>query len=157
MKIDTFFSIIRIKNWMKNNSLNIIPVLQSWPCFALSKYSWHSNFQKSELKHHKQGWDWGRNDRIQLLYRVALVLKYLSSIRPRVPRCEKECQKCVIYRSIYLLGNMGLALFAHMMTSSNGTFSALLAICAGKSPDRWIPRTKASDAELWCFLWSASE
>ena len=23
--------------------------------------------------------------------------------------------------------------------------------------DRWIPRTKASDAELWCFLWSASE
>ena len=19
---------------------------------------------------------------------------------------------------------------------------------------RWIPRTKASDAELWCFLWS---
>ena len=23
--------------------------------------------------------------------------------------------------------------------------------------DGWIPRTKASDAELWCFLWSASE
>ena len=22
---------------------------------------------------------------------------------------------------------------------------------------RWIPRTKASDAELWCFLWSALE
>ena len=22
---------------------------------------------------------------------------------------------------------------------------------------RWIPRTKASDAELWYFLWSASE
>ena len=22
---------------------------------------------------------------------------------------------------------------------------------------RWIPRTKASDAEFWCFLWSASE
>ena len=22
---------------------------------------------------------------------------------------------------------------------------------------RWLPRTKASDAELWCFLWSASE
>ena len=22
---------------------------------------------------------------------------------------------------------------------------------------RWIPHTKASDAELWCFLWSASE
>ena len=23
------------------------------------------------------------------------------------------------------------------------------------SSHRWIPRTKASDAELWCFLWSA--
>ena len=32
------------------------------------------------------------------------------------------------------------------------TFSALLAICVGNS--RWIPHTKASDAELWCFLWS---
>ena len=32
------------------------------------------------------------------------------------------------------------------------TFSALLAFCAG-----WIPRTKASDAELLCFSWSAPE
>ena len=31
------------------------------------------------------------------------------------------------------------------------TFSALLALCAGNSP-RWNPLTKASDAELWCFL-----
>ena len=23
--------------------------------------------------------------------------------------------------------------------------------------DRWIPLTKASDAEFWCFLWSAPE
>ena len=33
-------------------------------------------------------------------------------------------------------------------------FSALLALCAGIH--RWIPLTKASDAERWCFLWSAS-
>ena len=31
------------------------------------------------------------------------------------------------------------------------TFSALLALCAGNSPVT-IPHTKASDAELWCFL-----
>ena len=30
------------------------------------------------------------------------------------------------------------------------TFSALLALCV-----RVVPLTKASDAELWCFLWSA--
>ena len=44
------------------------------------------------------------------------------------------------------------------MTSSNEKFSALLALCEGESTGhRWIPLTKASDAELWCFLWSAPE
>ena len=33
-------------------------------------------------------------------------------------------------------------------------FSVLLAICAGH---QWTPHTKASDAKLWCFLWSAPE
>ena len=32
-------------------------------------------------------------------------------------------------------------------------FSALLALCEENSPT--IPLTKASEAELWCFLWSA--
>ena len=40
-----------------------------------------------------------------------------------------------------------------MMTSSK-TFSALLAFCSWNSP---VTLTKASDAELWCFLWSAPE
>ena len=36
------------------------------------------------------------------------------------------------------------------------TFSALLALCAGNSlvPGAALDFTKASDAELWCFLWS---
>ena len=38
------------------------------------------------------------------------------------------------------------------------TFSALLAFCAGSSPVTVeSPLTKASSAELWCFLWSAPE
>ena len=38
------------------------------------------------------------------------------------------------------------------------TFSALLTLCVGNSPGhRWIPLAKASDAELWCFLWSAPD
>ena len=40
------------------------------------------------------------------------------------------------------------------MTSSNRNISPLLALC-GEST--WIPLTKASDTELWCFLRSASE
>ena len=32
-----------------------------------------------------------------------------------------------------------------------------LVLCLPWSRHRWIPRTKASDVELWCFLWHASE
>ena len=42
-----------------------------------------------------------------------------------------------------------------MMTSSNGNiFRVTCHFCGGFSGLRWIPRTKASDAELCCFLWS---
>ena len=45
-----------------------------------------------------------------------------------------------------------------MMTSSNGNiFRVTCHLCGEFTGHRWIPRTKASDAELWCFLWSASE
>ena len=42
-----------------------------------------------------------------------------------------------------------------MMPSSKGNISTLLGHCEGNH--RWIPLTKASDAGLWCFLWSALE
>ena len=45
---------------------------------------------------------------------------------------------------------------AFMMTSSNGNiFRVTGPLCGEFTGHRWIPRTKASDAELWCFLWSA--
>ena len=34
-------------------------------------------------------------------------------------------------------------------------FHAIVSLCAKFTGHRWISRTKASDAELWCFLWSA--
>ena len=46
--------------------------------------------------------------------------------------------------------NPSISWWRHQME----TFSASLVLC---DRSRWIPRTKASDAELWCFLWSASE
>ena len=43
-----------------------------------------------------------------------------------------------------------------MMTSSNGNIFRVTGLLCGEfTGHRWIPRTKASDAELWCFLWSA--
>ena len=43
-----------------------------------------------------------------------------------------------------------------MRTSSNGNiFRVTGPLCREFTGHRWIPLTKASDAELWCFLWSA--
>ena len=45
-----------------------------------------------------------------------------------------------------------------MMTSSNGNiFRVTGHLCGEFTGPRWIPHTKASDAELWCLLWSAPE
>ena len=45
-----------------------------------------------------------------------------------------------------------------MMTSSNGNiFRVTGHLCGEFTGPRWFPHTKASDAGLWCFLWSASE
>ena len=42
-----------------------------------------------------------------------------------------------------------------MMTSSNGNIFRVTGLLCGEfTGRRWIPRTKASDAELWWFLWS---
>ena len=51
--------------------------------------------------------------------------------------------------------NVNESLFL-MMTSSNGNiFRVTGYLCGEFTGPRWIPRTKASDAELWCFLRSA--
>ena len=57
---------------------------------------------------------------------------------------------------------MGISLVTwwchHMMTSSNGSiFRVTGHLCGEFTGPRWIPHTKASDAELWCLLWSAPE
>ena len=50
-----------------------------------------------------------------------------------------------------LLGNSGLT----MMTSSKGNNLRVTGHLWGEfTGHRWIPLTKASDAELWCFLWA---
>ena len=48
-------------------------------------------------------------------------------------------------------------LCSNMMTSSNGhIFRVTGPLCREFPGRRWIPLTKASDAELWCFSWSVS-
>ena len=51
-----------------------------------------------------------------------------------------------------------VALTEIMMTTSNGNiFRVTGHLCREFTGPRWIPHTRASDAELWCFLWSVSE
>ena len=60
--------------------------------------------------------------------------------------------------TLFALFGFGVEWSTHMMTSANGTFATVLALCDEKSTGhRWFPRTKTSDgdAELWCFLWCA--
>ena len=46
----------------------------------------------------------------------------------------------------------------YMMTSPNGNiFRVTGHLCGEFTGPRRITRTKASDAELWCFLWSVPE
>ena len=46
----------------------------------------------------------------------------------------------------------------YMMTSSNGNIFRVTGLLCGEfAGHRWIPRTKASNAELWCFLWAVPE
>ena len=49
-------------------------------------------------------------------------------------------------------------LSSHMKTSSNGNiFRVTGPVCGEFTGPRWFPHTKATDAELWCFLWSTPE
>ena len=46
----------------------------------------------------------------------------------------------------------------HMMTSSNGNILRVTGpLCVEFTGPRWIPLTKASNTELWYFLWSAPQ
>ena len=69
----------------------------------------------------------------------------ILSFHPLVKRPSSTC----------FIGEFGETL---MMTSSNGNiFRVIGPLCGEFTGPRWIPHTKASDAELWCLLWSAPE
>ena len=48
--------------------------------------------------------------------------------------------------------------YQYMKMSPNGNiFRVTGPLCWEFTGDRWIPRMKANDTGLWCFLWSAPE
>ena len=61
--------------------------------------------------------------------------------------------KIIIFVTSLQAWNKNMTPLLHsMMTSSNGNiFRVTGHLCVEFTGQRWIPRTKASDAELWCF------
>ena len=59
-----------------------------------------------------------------------------------------EHQPCMQMVNVYSQMHYGL-----IMTSSKGNiFRVTTPLCGESTRHRWIPLTKASDAELWCFF-----
>ena len=71
-------------------------------------------------------------------------------------RCN--CISCIILFDMKQMGDITFSDRKQWWRHQIETFSALLTLCDGESAvDRWISFVKPSDADLWCYLWSAPE
>ena len=92
------------------------------------------------------------------LYKGILCLQYRLSESLAKLACSQGLDNAITMAKLDRLTWYGShpCLDGFMMTSSNANiFSVTGPLCGEFTGPRWIPRTKASDAELWCFLWSA--
>ena len=90
--------------------------------------------------------------------RDGLVQKCSISIANALKTLQ-SCSKPSIYASSGLneSNKYHTEMRVDMMASPNGNiFRVTSPLCGELTGHRWIPLTKASDAELWCYLWSAS-
>ena len=71
--------------------------------------------------------------------------------------CGYPQRQPVLWR-VFMLWHNHVSYLTFMMTSSNGNiFRVTGPLCGEPTGQRWIPLTKVSDAELWCFVWSGPE
>ena len=97
-------------------------------------------------------------------FHTQTLLDVLNKIYPRKWRCRVEIATSAwLWSTLRFMSNIYLRILyrgrieaettcthdVNLMTSSNGNIFALLARSPVNTP------TKASDAELWCFLWYA--
>ena len=89
-----------------------------------------------------------------LLYYITFATKLLYISQLWVDRYTDYC----IFASVWVVTSSSPSPYpAIMMTSSNGNIFRVTGHLCGDRGDRWIPHTKAIDAELWFSLWSAPE
>ena len=108
--------------------------------------SWSSLFLKTRII--------VSNSRHFLCNVISLRLMYVQSSNTFNTERISKTWRLYEYKQLFLYQRR----IVHMMTSSNGNiFRVTGHLCGEFTGPRWLPHTKASDAELWCFLWSASE
>ena len=78
---------------------------------------------------------------------------YCLRVCPCFIMTSSDCT-CLLY-IMYIMDNYIEWNIRSEILNQMETFFALLALC-GSGP-QWIPLKKASDAVLWCFLWSVPE
>ena len=93
---------------------------------------------------------------VEPLFVVTPTSTYSANNSWIISSCLLESATCeTVEHALYLVCLCSLCC---MMTSSNGNiFRVTGPLCGEFTGRRWIPRIKASDAELWCFHWSTPE
>ena len=98
-------------------------------------------------------------------FHAPFVIHWLSSLAYVMSDCCLLCFTCNFAYSVCLtlcicmtIKLFWIWIWIWMITSSNGNiFRVTGPLCGEFTGQWWIPLTKASDAELWCFLWSVAE
>ena len=88
--------------------------------------------------------------------RLSTVITYSKAYH--MLQIETECKKNGCCNPLETLSTLLHTLYLwHDDVIKWNHFPRYWPFVRGIHRSRWIPHTKASDAELWCFLWSASK
>ena len=106
----------------------------------------------------------------QRKYQSAVLLPFVRGIQWRPVNSPKKgsvIRKMISWHDVFMIYELSewiridylpICFRVLMMTSLNGnTFCVTGPLCGEFTGHRWFSLTKAIDADLWCFLWSASE
>ena len=144
----------------------------AWICELIQKYHWEYNYLSmlswSDFDTHiypitctvySTNWPWSQTAKHQVgpCYQVALNKSGHPSWNPRTLRDLTPNENPAVETTKNRKIQHSVADTALSWWSNGDIFRVTGHLCGEFTGSRWILHTKASDAELWCFLWSAPE
>ena len=151
------------------NMLSIVSLSRQTPykCHAVGFFhadNRQNNASYSYRKSNNAIWTWWSSKKTLAIVMKTPQKSYLSKgkveslffVDSKFNRCRWVAFLNIVLECIALESH--ITKFINMISSSNGNiFRVTGHLCGEFTGPRWIPRTKARDAELWCFLWSVPE